>query len=100
VGAHSVRDTLWMKLARNARRAKSLEPERLLTVIAEAVDDGFYPSSSLPSAFPGLTYREVVRLRNRALGQGLVLERRDPEGRSYLALTSEGWRALRASSGD
>lgn len=89
-----------MGRARNGRRAKPPEPERLLAVIAEAVDDGFYPSSSLPSAFPGLTYREVVRLRKRALGQGLVLERRDPEGRSYLALTSEGWRALRSSGAD
>jgi hypothetical protein len=89
-----------MARARNGRGAKSLEPERLLAVIAEAVDDGFYPSSSLASAFPKLTHREVVRLRKRALGQGLVLERRDPQGRSYLALTSEGWRALRASGGD
>ena len=72
-------------------------PERLLRAIAEAVDDGFYPASSLSSAMPKLTHREMVRLRKRALRQGLVLERRDPEGRTFLALTSEGWRALRAS---
>jgi DNA-binding MarR family transcriptional regulator len=72
-------------------------PERLLALIAEAVDDGFYPASSLASALPKLTHREVVRLRKRALRQGLVLERRDPEGRTFLSLTSEGWRALRAS---
>lgn len=72
------------------------EPEQLLAVIAEAVDDGFYLTSSLVSAFPNLTYRELVRLRKRALRQGLVLERRDADGRTYLALSSEGWRALRA----
>lgn len=37
------------------------EPEQLLAVIAAAVDDGFYPSSSLPAAFPKLTHRELVR---------------------------------------
>jgi hypothetical protein len=71
--------------------------EQLLAAIAEAVDDGFYPASSLHSALPKLTHREVVRLRKRALSQGLLLERRDPQGRTFLALTSEGWRALRAS---
>jgi hypothetical protein len=72
------------------------EPEQLLAVIAEAADDGFYPASSLVSAFPKLGHRELVRLRKRAGRLGLVLERRGPDGRTYLALTSEGWRALRA----
>lgn len=72
-----------------------MEPEQLLATIAEAVDDGFYPASSLASAFPKLGHRELVRLRRRAMRRGLVLERRGPEGRTYLALSSEGWRALR-----
>jgi hypothetical protein len=76
------------------RRSKA-EPEQLLAVIAEAVDDGFYPSSSLVSAFPKLTHRELVRLRKRALRQGLILERRGANGQTYLTLSSEGWRALR-----
>ncbi len=75
----------------------AVEPEQLLRAIAAAVDDGFYPASSLASALPKLSHRELVRLRKRALRQGLVLERKDPEGRTFLALTSEGWRALRAS---
>jgi hypothetical protein len=77
------------------RRTK-VEPEQLLAVIAEAVDDGFYPTSSLASAFPKLTHRDLVRLQKRALRQGLLLERRGDDGRTYLALSSEGWRALRA----
>jgi hypothetical protein len=72
------------------------EPEQLVTAIAEAVDDGFYPTSSLASAFPKLTHRDLVRLQKRALRQGLLLERRGDDGRAYLALSSEGWRALRA----
>ncbi|HET9162821.1 MAG TPA: hypothetical protein VFN89_05160 [Solirubrobacterales bacterium] len=79
------------------RRPKA-EPTQLLAVIAEAVDDGFYPTSSLAAAFPKMTHRERVRLRKRALRQGLVLERRGPDGRAYLALSSEGWRALRGLS--
>jgi hypothetical protein len=79
-----------------AVRKSKAEPEQLLAVIAEAVDDGFYPVSSLVSAFPKLTHRELVRLRKRALRQGLILERRSADGRTYLTLSSEGWRALRA----
>jgi hypothetical protein len=77
-----------------ALRRPKVEPEQLFTTIAEAVDDGFYPVSSLVSAFPKLTHRELVRLRKRALRQGLVLERRGVDGRTYLALSSEGWRVL------
>jgi hypothetical protein len=80
------------------RRPKA-EPEQLLSAIAEAVDDGFYPASSLASDFPKLSHREVVRLRKRALREGLLLERRGPDGRTYLALTSEGWQALRTRRG-
>jgi hypothetical protein len=77
-------------------RSKRAEPAQLLAAIADSVDDGFYPVSSLPADFPRLGHRETVRLRKRALRQGLLFERRGPDGRTYLALTSEGWRALRA----
>ena len=73
--------------------------QKLLSTIAEAVDDGFYPASSLASDFPKLNHREIVRLRKSALRQGLIFERRGPDRRAYLALTSEGWRALRALQG-
>jgi hypothetical protein len=73
----------------------ALDPERLLAAIVAAVDDGFYPASWLATAFPRLSHRDLVRLRKQALGRGLVLERRDPERGPCLALTSEGWRALR-----
>lgn len=79
------------------RRSK-VEPEQLLAAIAEAVDDGFYPTSSMATAFPKLGHRDLVRLRKRAVRRGLVLERRGPDGRTYLSLSSEGWRALRTST--
>jgi len=76
-------------------RRSAPEPEQLLAAIVAAVDDGFYPASRIATAFPRLSHRDLVRLRKRALGRGLVLERRDPERGPCLALTSEGWRALR-----
>ncbi len=78
-------------------KRKKTEPEELLAAIADAVDDGFYPVSALVSRFPRLGHRELVRLRRRAVRRGLVLERRGPDGKTYLALTSEGWRALHSS---
>jgi hypothetical protein len=79
-------------------KRKKTQPEELLVVIAEAVDDGFCPLSRLVLRFPKLSHRELVRLRGQALRRGLLLERRGPDGQAYLALTSEGWRALRFRS--
>jgi hypothetical protein len=79
------------------RQKKQTGPEELLAAIAEAVDDGFCPVSRLIPQFPKLSHRDLVRLRGRALQRGLLLERRGPDGQAYLALTSEGWRALRYS---
>jgi len=78
------------------RRAK-LEPLDLLAAIAETVDDGFCPMPALAQRFPRLGRRDLRRLQNRAAGRGLVMERRGPDGRLYLALTSEGWQELRSS---
>jgi hypothetical protein len=79
------------------RKKKRTEPEELLAAIAEAVDDGFCPAASLIPQFPKLSHRDLVRLRGQAVRRGLLLERRGPDGQVYLALTSEGWRALRSS---
>jgi hypothetical protein len=78
-------------------RRPKVKPEQLLAAIAGAVDDGFYPASSLVTAFPKMRHHELVRLRKQALRQGLVLERRGADGKTYLTLSSEGWRALRAT---
>jgi len=78
-------------------RKKKKKTEELLAAIAEAVDDGFCPMSSLVPRFPKLSHRDLVRLRGQTMRHGLLLERRGPDGQVYLALTSEGWRALRSS---
>ncbi len=76
-------------------KRKKIELEELLAAVAEAADDGFLPASGLSSRFPKLGHRDLVRLRGRAVRAGLLLERRGPDGRVYVALSSEGWRALR-----
>ena len=78
-------------------RKARVEPEELLAAIAEMVDDGFCPVSTLASRFRKLGHRDLLRLQKRAARRGLILERRGPDGQVYLALTSEGWRALRSS---
>ncbi|MFP5388344.1 MAG: hypothetical protein ACLGG5_03480 [Thermoleophilia bacterium] len=79
-------------------RRKKASPEDLLAAVAAAADDGFCLASSLLPNFRGLSHRDLVRLRGRAVRNGLLLERRGPDGRLYLALTSEGWQALRSSA--
>jgi hypothetical protein len=78
-------------------KRKKVDPEELLAAVAEAVDDGFLAASDLAPRFPKFGHRELVRLRGRAARAGLLLERRGPDGRVYLALSSEGWRALRSA---
>ena len=78
-------------------KRKKPEPEELLAAIASEVDDGFCPAATLAPHFPKLSHRDLVRLRKQAARRGLLLERRGSNGRIYLALTSEGWRALRSS---
>src|SRR5215218_1241522 len=84
-------------LGEKVAKRKKTEPEELLAAIAEAVDDGFCPASALHSRLPKLGHRDLVRLYGQAVRRGLLLERRGPDGRVYLALTSEGWDALRSS---
>jgi hypothetical protein len=39
---------------------------------------------------------EILRAIGRSARRGLVLERKDPEGRSFLAVSAEGWQVLRS----
>lgn len=78
-------------------KRRKIELEELLAAVAEAADDGFLAASGLSSRFPKLGHRDLVRLRGRAVRAGLLLERRGPDGRAYVALSSEGWRTLRAA---
>jgi len=70
--------------------------EEILRAIVDLGDDGFVPRHRLVARFRGQGEREMRRAISRSARRGLVLERRDPEGRSFLAVSSEGWDALRS----
>jgi hypothetical protein len=73
-----------------------LVPEReILTAIVDLADDGFCSRRELFALFRGRGERTLQRSIARTARHGLLLERRGPDGVSYLALTSEGWDLLR-----
>lgn len=76
------------------RRQLAPEAEILKAVVALA-DDGFCLRRDLVPRFRALGERELRKSIARAERHGLLLERRGPDGRSYLALTGEGWETLR-----
>jgi hypothetical protein len=69
--------------------------EEVLKAVIDLADDGFCLARELVPRFRGLGERELRRSIARAVRQGLLLERRGPDGRLYLALTGEGWEFLR-----
>jgi hypothetical protein len=72
--------------------------EEILRAIVDLVDDGFVPRHRLVARFRGQGERDMRRAIGRSARRGLVLERRDPEGRSFVAVSGEGWEALRSGS--
>jgi hypothetical protein len=73
------------------------EEHELLGAIAETVDDGFASRTALAMRLRQYSRRDLTRAYGRLATRGLVLERRAPDGGTYLALTAEGWRALRSA---
>jgi hypothetical protein len=77
---------------------KRITDEDVLGAIVELAGDGYCP---LPDVLPSLPkFEHAVRRRavHRAVNRGLVIERRGPDGRAYVAVASEGWRLLRAAA--
>jgi hypothetical protein len=81
------------------RKFRSASPEEVLAAIVELADDGFCRRGALVIRFRGLGERELRRSIRRAVGLGLALERRGPDGGSYLAVSSEGWALLNSEQG-
>jgi len=66
-------------------------PEQIVAAIVELADDGFCRRADLAQRFPRLGARDLRRALRRAVAQGLVIERRGPDGGFHLAVSSEGW---------
>jgi hypothetical protein len=69
--------------------------EEILRAIVALGDDGFVPRHQLVLRFRGQGERDMRRAIGRSARRGLVLERKDPEGRGFVAVSTEGWEALR-----
>lgn len=66
-------------------------PEEIVAAIVALTDDGYCRRSDLERSFPRLGSRDLRRAVRRAVAQGLVIERRGPDGAFHVAVSSEGW---------
>jgi DNA-binding IscR family transcriptional regulator len=71
-------------------------PEEIVAAIVALADDGFCRRAELAGRFPKLESRDLRRALRRAVAQGLVIERRGPDGGFHLAVSSEGWNLHRS----
>jgi hypothetical protein len=78
------------------RRKKLPAPEEVVAAIVALADDGYCRRSELARRFPRLGERDLRRAVRRAVAQGLVLERRGPEGAWHVSVSSEGWNRHRS----
>lgn len=66
-----------------------------MAAVVEVADDGFCPTGELSVRLRRFGSRELRRGLKRSVRRGLLLERRGPDGRTYVALSSEGWERFR-----
>jgi hypothetical protein len=76
-------------------RRQLVPVEEILKAVVDLADDGFCLRRELVPRFRGHGERELRKSIARTVRQGMLLERRGPDGRLYLALTGEGWESLR-----
>jgi hypothetical protein len=72
--------------------------EEIIGAIVALGDDGFVARRDLVLSFRKVGERDLRRAIGRSARRGLLLERRDGEGRGFLAVSSEGWDLLRTSA--
>jgi hypothetical protein len=69
--------------------------EIVLASIVELAGDGYCLLTDLLSSLPKSGHADRRRAVHGSTNRGLVIERRGPDGRVYVAVASEGWRRLR-----
>jgi hypothetical protein len=77
---------------------RRITDENVLASIVELAGDGYCLVAELLPSLPKRTHADRRRALNRSVNRGLVIERRGPDGRAYVAVASEGWRHLRAQA--
>jgi hypothetical protein len=63
----------------------------------EQAGDGFCLIADVLPSLPKLGHADRRRSLHRSVNRGLLIERRGPDGRTWVAVASEGWRQLRAA---
>jgi hypothetical protein len=76
---------------------KPITDDDVLSAIVEEAGDGFCLLADVLPSLPKLSHADRRRAVHRAVGRGLLIQRRGPNGRAYVAVASEGWRRLRAA---
>jgi hypothetical protein len=80
-----------------SRRLRPPSDSEVLDAIRTLAGDGYCPAYSLHlEPFRHLDRRVLGRALRRAANRGLILERRGPDGRRYVAVAAEGWRLIEA----
>jgi hypothetical protein len=79
-------------------RLKRITDEHVLRAIVERAGDGYCRAADVLPALPKRAHADRRRALHRCVSRGLVIERRGPDGRAYVALASEGWRQLREAA--
>jgi hypothetical protein len=81
-----------------AMKLPRITDEDVLAAIVELAGDGYCPVAALLPELPRRSHADRRRALTRSVNRGLLLERRAPDSRLHVAVTSEGWRRLREAA--
>jgi hypothetical protein len=76
--------------------SKRIIDEDVLGSIVELAGDGYCLVADVLTSLPKRTHADRRRALHRTMNRGLLIERRGPDGCTYVTISSEGWRQLRA----
>jgi predicted SPOUT superfamily RNA methylase MTH1 len=76
---------------------KRITDDDVLSSIVELAGDGYCLVADVLPSLPRRSHADRRRAVHRSINRGLVIQRRGPDGRAYVAVASEGWRQLRAA---
>jgi len=76
--------------------SKRIIDEDVLGSIVELGGDGYCLIADVLPSLPKRTHADRRRALHRTMNRGLLIQRRGPDGRTYVTISSEGWRQLRA----